>query len=69
MMVKKDVYRRSFHGWLLQEFDLEVNNMNGMENQVADYTFQDEHLRAVSSVMEPYYADITIFLVTSLNLE
>ena len=79
LLSKKETKPRLIH-WivLLQEFDIQIKDMIGVENLVADHlsrivveqeeatplkdTFTDEHLFSVSTL--PWYADIVNYLAT-----
>ncbi|KAL5556375.1 hypothetical protein UlMin_038611 [Ulmus minor] len=79
LVEKKDAKPRLIR-WvlLLQEFDLEIRDKKGTENQVADHLsrleknagssevinekFPDERLFSISQIQEPWYADYANFL-------
>ncbi|KAL5554123.1 hypothetical protein UlMin_041524 [Ulmus minor] len=83
LVEKKDAKPRLIR-WvlLLQEFDLEIRDRKGTENQVADHlsrleqnqentevineTFPDEQLFVLTQTKEPWYADFANFLVSGL---
>ncbi|KAL5571515.1 hypothetical protein UlMin_021112 [Ulmus minor] len=83
LVEKKDAKPRLIR-WvlLLQEFDLEIRDRKGTENQVADHlsrleqnqensevineTFPDEQLLFLTQTQEPWYADFANFLVSGL---
>ncbi|KAL5538366.1 hypothetical protein UlMin_046146 [Ulmus minor] len=83
LVEKKDAKPRLIR-WvlLLQEFDLEIRDRKGTENQVADHlsrleqnqensevineTFPDEQLFFLTQTQEPWYADFANFLVSGL---
>ncbi|XP_061348802.1 uncharacterized protein LOC133294170, partial [Gastrolobium bilobum] len=68
---KKDSKPRSIR-WilLLQEFDLEIKDKKGTENQVADHyqgcMMEDEQLFAIDYAIAPWYTDIANFLVSGI---
>ncbi|KAM1759983.1 hypothetical protein ACFX12_002907 [Malus domestica] len=78
LLTKKETKPRLIR-WmlLLQEFDIEIRDKNGVENVVADHlsrmvheeaspiseTFPDEQLMSIQ-VNEPWYADLVNFLVS-----
>ncbi|KAL5563687.1 hypothetical protein UlMin_033434 [Ulmus minor] len=83
LVEKKDAKPRLIR-WvlLLQEFDLEIRDKKGTENQVADHLsrleknakssevinekFPDERLFSISQTQGPWYADFANFLVSGL---
>ncbi|PIN13095.1 DNA-directed DNA polymerase [Handroanthus impetiginosus] len=69
LIEKKDAKPRLIR-WvlLLQEFDLEIQDRKGTENQIADhlFSFLDEQLIAIVASDVPWYADILNYLTCGI---